>query len=94
MKVLIVHIKVSKDRVQDFIAATLENAAASRTEPGVSRFDLLQDEADPCLFALVEAYRDERAQASHKETAHYKKWKDLAEPMMAEPRTRALYAEL
>jgi quinol monooxygenase YgiN len=94
MKILIVHIKVSKDRVQDFIAATRENAAASREEPGVARFELLQDEADPCLFVLVEAYRDEGAQAGHRETAHYKKWKELAEPMMAEPRTRALYTEL
>lgn len=94
MKVLIVHIKVSKDRVDEFIAVTRENAAASRKEPGVLRFELLQDESDQCLFVLVEAYRDEGAQASHKGTAHYEKWKEQAEPMMAEPRTRALYAEL
>ncbi len=94
MKVLIVHIKVSEDEVEKFIAATLENAAASRRESGVSRFELLRDDDDPCRFVLVEGYRDEGAQASHKETAHYKKWKELAEPMMAEPRTRALYTEL
>jgi quinol monooxygenase YgiN len=92
--ILIVHIRVSKDRVDEFIAATRENAVLSRREPGISRFDLLQDQSDPCRFVLVEGYRDAEAQATHKETAHYLKWKDLAEPMMAEQRTRALYSEL
>jgi (4S)-4-hydroxy-5-phosphonooxypentane-2,3-dione isomerase len=94
MNILIVNIRVSKDKVGAFIAATRENAARSREEPGIARFELLQDEADPCRFALIEAYRDAEAQARHKETAHYLKWKDLAEPMMAEPRTRALFSEI
>ena len=88
---LIVNIRVFKDKVEDFVEATAENAALSRQEPGVFRFELLRDEADPCRFALVEGYRDAEAQARHKETAHYEKWKRLAEPMMSEPRTRALY---
>jgi (4S)-4-hydroxy-5-phosphonooxypentane-2,3-dione isomerase len=66
----------------------------SRREPGISRFELLQDEADPSRFVLVETYRDAVAQAAHKETAHYLKWKELVEPMMAEPRTRALYSPI
>jgi quinol monooxygenase YgiN len=94
MKVLIVNIRVAKERVGEFVAATRENAEASRKEPGVARFEILQDEADSCHFVLFEAYRDEKAQASHKETPHYRKWKDLAEPMMSEPRTRVLYSEL
>lgn len=94
MNILIVHIRISKDKVEQFIAATRENAAASRREPGIARFDFLQDESDPCRFVLVEAYRDAEAQAKHKDTAHYSRWKELAEPMMAEPRTRALYSKL
>jgi len=94
MDVLIVNILVSRDRIEDFIAVTRENAARSRKEPGITRFELLQDRADPCRFALIEGYRDAEAQARHKETAHYATWKSLAEPMMAEARTRALYAAL
>jgi quinol monooxygenase YgiN len=94
MKTLIVHIRISADRVEAFIAATRANAAMSRKEPGIASFQLLQDEADPCRFVLVEAYRDAEAQAKHRETAHYLRWKDVAESMMAEPRTRALYIEL
>jgi (4S)-4-hydroxy-5-phosphonooxypentane-2,3-dione isomerase len=91
MKVLIVDIAVKPEAVGDFIAATLENAAASVLEPGIARFELLRDEADPCRFALVEAYRDDEGQGRHRETAHYKKWKDAVEPMMARPRTRSTY---
>jgi Uncharacterized conserved protein len=93
MKTLVVSIKVSKEKIGDFIEATRENMAHSRREPGVLRFDLLQDEADPSRFLLVEAYRDAEAQAAHKESAHYAKWRQLAEPMMAEPRTRAVYRD-
>lgn len=94
MKTVIVHIKVLKDKAEAFVAASLENRGHSLQEPGIGRFDLLADEEDPCRFVLVEGYRDSSAQAAHKETAHYKKWRDLVEPMMAEPRTRAVYREL
>lgn len=94
MITLIVNIKVLPGRADEFAAATLENLARSRREPGIARFELFRDEAEPCRFVLVEGYRGSEAQAAHKETAHYLKWKDLVEPMMAEPRKRASYAEL
>jgi quinol monooxygenase YgiN len=94
MKTLLVQVRVIKGKEGEFVAATLENAEKSRKEPGIFRFELLQDEADPSRFVLVEGYRDEAAQAAHKETAHYAKWKELVEPLMAEPRTRALYSTL
>jgi (4S)-4-hydroxy-5-phosphonooxypentane-2,3-dione isomerase len=91
MRVLIVDIAVKPEAVDAFVAATLENAAASAKEPGIERFELLRDEADPLRFALVEAYRDDEGQARHRETSHYKKWKDAVEPMMARPRARSAY---
>jgi (4S)-4-hydroxy-5-phosphonooxypentane-2,3-dione isomerase len=93
MRTMIVNVKVLRESVAAFVAATLENAAASRREPGIGRFELLQDESDSCRFVLVESYRDAAAQEAHRETPHYKKWKDQVEPMMAEPRTRATYLE-
>jgi (4S)-4-hydroxy-5-phosphonooxypentane-2,3-dione isomerase len=91
MKLMIVHIKVLPEMIDEFAAASLENSGHSREEPGVTRFELLQDETDPCRFVLIEGYRDDSAMAAHKLTAHYLKWKELAEPMMAEPRTRTVY---
>jgi len=94
MKIVIVRIHVLKEKTAEFIAATLENAGHSLEEPGISRFELLRDEESADRFVLIEAYRDAEAQAAHKDSAHYKKWRDLVEPMMAEPRVRAVYSAI
>jgi len=94
MRLLLVRIRVLEGCEEGFIAATLANQAGSLKEPGVRRFELLQDEADKRRFVLVEGYRDEVAQAAHKETAHYAAWRRAVEPMMAEPRVRELYSVL
>lgn len=91
MKVVLVRIQVKPGAEEAFLAATLENARASNREPGVARFDVLRDAEDPSRFVLVEAYRDEDAPARHKETAHYLRWKETAEPLMAGERTREFF---
>ena len=91
MDILMVSIRVRKDRVEDFRAATLANVEESLKEPGIGRFDLLQDPDDETRFVLIEGYLDSGAPARHKESAHYLAWKQVAEPMMAEPRTRAMF---
>jgi quinol monooxygenase YgiN len=94
MKIVIVHIRVVAGREEEFIEATLQNASHSLKEPGISRFELLREESRPDRFVLFEAYRDAGAQAAHRETEHYKRWRDLVEPMMAEPRSRAEYGDI
>lgn len=89
-----VHVHVRPDRVDDFIAATLDNARHSVREPGVARFDVIQDREDPTRFVLVEVYRDAAAPAAHKETDHYKRWRDGVAEMMAEPRAARRYVNL
>jgi (4S)-4-hydroxy-5-phosphonooxypentane-2,3-dione isomerase len=86
-----VDIAVAAGELDAFLAATAENAAASRDEPGVVRFDVLSDRTDPTHVVLVEIYRDEAAAAAHKETAHYATWRDTVAPMMARPRQAARY---
>jgi quinol monooxygenase YgiN len=86
MLIVHVHVHVKPDCVEAFQAATLENARASVREPGIARFDVLQQADDPTRFVLVEVYRSPDAPAAHKQTAHYAKWRDAVAPMMAEPR--------
>jgi (4S)-4-hydroxy-5-phosphonooxypentane-2,3-dione isomerase len=90
---LIVHVDVAvvPEQLDAFLAATQENAVASRDEPGIARFDVLGDRADPSHVVLVEVYRDEAAAAAHKDTAHYQRWRDMVAPMMARPREAARY---
>jgi autoinducer 2-degrading protein len=90
---IIVHVfvHVSPDALAAFTAATLENARNSITEPGVVRFDIVQQEDDPTRFLLIEIYRTPEDPARHKETAHYATWRETVEPMMAEPRRSVRY---
>jgi (4S)-4-hydroxy-5-phosphonooxypentane-2,3-dione isomerase len=81
-----VHVQVKPDCVGAFQQATLANARASLSEPGIARFDVMQRQDDPTRFVLVEIYRNAEAPAQHKETAHYAAWRDAVAPMMAEPR--------
>lgn len=94
MLVVHVHVHVRPEAVEAFKAATLENARHSVQEPGVARFDVVQQLDDPTRFVLVEVYRDDQAPAAHKQTAHYAKWRDTVEPMMAEPRHSVKYQNL
>jgi quinol monooxygenase YgiN len=92
MLATLVHIHVKGDCVEAFKLATLENARHSVKEAGIARFDVLQQSEDPTRFTLVEVYRTAEAPAQHKETAHYKLWRDTVADMMAEPRLGVRHA--
>ncbi|MGB7980929.1 MAG: antibiotic biosynthesis monooxygenase [Candidatus Nanopelagicales bacterium] len=91
---LIVHVDVHvvAGEVAAFVAATIDNATASLQEPGVLRFDVVSDLADPTHVVLVEVYRDTAAAEAHKQTAHYATWRDAVAPLMAVPRTSTKFA--
>jgi quinol monooxygenase YgiN len=93
---LIVHVfaHIKPDMVEAFKNATIENARNSINEPGIARFDVLQQNDDPARFVLVEVYRTPDDPARHKETAHYQKWRDTVANMMAEPRTSVKYSNV
>jgi quinol monooxygenase YgiN len=87
MLIVYVHVRVKPEYVEAFKTATLANARSSVQEPGVARFDVVQQSDDATKFVLVEVYRDAAASAAHKETKHYPVWRDTVAAMMAEPRT-------
>ena len=93
---LIVHVyaHVKPAQVEAFRTATLENARNSIQEPGIARFDVIQQQDDPTRFVLVEVYRTSDDPPRHKETAHYQKWRDTVTDMMAEPRTSIKYTNV
>ena len=87
MFIVHVQVQVKPESVEAFRAATIENARQSVAEPGIARFDVVQQADDPARFVLVEVYRNAEAPAAHKETKHYQVWRDTVAPMMAEPRS-------
>ena len=94
MLVVHVHIHVKPEHVEAFKQATIANARESIKEPGIARFDFVQQQDDPTRFVLVEVYRTPEAPAAHKETKHYLTWRDAVAPMMAEPRSSEKFENL
>lgn len=94
MLVVHVQVQVKTECVEAFKAATIENARQSIREPGIARFDVVQQADDPTRFVLVEVYRTAEAPASHKETTHYQVWRDTVAPMMATARSSVKFQNL
>ena len=91
MFAVMVHIKVKSDSIEAFKQATILNAQGSLREPGIARFDFIQQQDDATRFLLVEVYASEQATLDHKQTQHYQTWRDTVEGMMAEPRKGVRY---
>ena len=87
MFIVHVFVHVKEEQIESFKQATIENARNSVKEPGIARFDVVQQQDAPTRFILVEVYRTPEDPVKHKETEHYKKWRDTVADMMAEPRT-------
>jgi len=94
MLIVHVHVRVNPECVEAFKQAALENARQSVKEPGIARFDVLQQADDPTRFLLIEVYRDANAPARHKETGHYARWRYAVAPMMAEPRASVKFTSV
>lgn len=94
MLVVHVQIHVKSEFLEAFKQATLDNARNSVQEPGIARFDVVQQSDDPTRFVLSEVYRSPDALTHHRTTAHYARWRDAVEEMMAEPRARVEYSNV
>ena len=94
MFIVHVFVDVKPEFVDEFKAASIANAQNSIKEPGIARFDVVQDIADPTRFVLVEVYRTDAAPARHKDTEHYKIWRDTVAPMMNTPRSARKFSNI
>ncbi len=86
MIVTIVHVWVKPAYIEKFIEACITNHNKSLEETGNLRFDILQDASDFAKFTLYEAYDSEESSKAHKNTEHYKSWRDTVADWMAKPR--------
>ena len=91
MLIVHVHVHVKPDCIEAFKKISEDNARNSILEPGITRFDVVQQQDDPARFVLVEVYRTQEAPANHKDTEHYQRWRDSVERMMTEPRYSVKY---
>jgi (4S)-4-hydroxy-5-phosphonooxypentane-2,3-dione isomerase len=94
MHIVHVFVHVKSDKVNEFMDATRENARNSIQEPGIARFDVLQDVKDATRFVLCEVYKTPEDALKHKETKHYQTWRDSVAGMMEEPRNGVPYKNI
>jgi len=94
MFIVHVFIHVKPGNREGFKDATLANVKNSLQEPGIARFDLIAQADNPNRFVLVEVYRSPDDAVKHKETAHYKAWRDTVAQMMAEPRSSIKFVNI
>ena len=91
MIVTCVYILVKPEAIGEFIKASEANHQESVKEPGNFRFDITQQADDPCRFMFYEAYESEESVVNHKNTAHYLKWRESVQEMMADTRKGVKY---
>ncbi|MFL6571889.1 MAG: putative quinol monooxygenase [Burkholderiales bacterium] len=79
----IAEIEVDAAQLENYRAAVNEQIeAAIRTEPGVLVLYAVAEREDATRIRVFEVYRDADAYRSHLETAHFKKYKAVTEPMV------------
>jgi autoinducer 2-degrading protein len=94
MIVQVVTLQVQPDKLDVFMAEITANASASREEPGVVQFDILQQTDESFRFMLYEVYKEETDLEAHRQTPHFKHWVEFGVPLLAGERVRTIYSLL
>jgi len=90
----VVYLKVQPEKMDIFLAEATANARASLSEPGVVRFDFLQQADAPTKFMLYEVYRSAEALEAHRHTEHFKRWVEKGVPTLVGERVRVIYRNI
>lgn len=93
---LIVHVfmHIKDEYIKKFRIASLENVEKSLEEPEVADFEIIQQKDDSTKFLFMERYYTEEGQLKHRETDHFKKWKEETKEMFVEPYTFIKYKDV
>jgi quinol monooxygenase YgiN len=67
---VILHLTARPDTVDALKAVLVRVAQQSRTDPGCNSYQVLQDPAAPCNFALIEDWASEAASDHHMALPH------------------------
>ncbi len=80
MKCMLIEVHVKASALDEFLKIIKYDAVHSeKDEPGCLRFDVLRDNEDPLKFYFYEVYKDEAAQAAHRQAPHFSQWAQFTE---------------
>ncbi len=92
--VAVVPILVKPQCIEEFIDIVTQNARCSREESGVISFDVMQNKENVSEFLLVEVYRTPEDQLKHRETEHFKVFKEQVQDLIQEPYQATIFKTL
>ncbi len=86
---LLITMHLDPAHVQDVVDAYREHSrVAAATEPGLVRFDVHQDEADPTRLVLYEAYASDAAHAAHVAGDSHQRARGLVDSLIEQGKAR------
>lgn len=91
MVIVQIYLTIKKENIEDFIRFTNDNVSNSVKEPGVKRFEFFRDLDSENKFVLFEMFKSVDDQNMHRETGHYKRWKENTSEMLEVPYTRSSF---
>lgn len=94
MYIQVVYLEVHPEKLNTFMTEAAANARASLAEPGVVRFDFLQQTDAPTKFMLYEVYRSADDLEAHRHTEHFKRWAEKGVPTLIGERVRMIYRNI
>jgi quinol monooxygenase YgiN len=82
---VVTHVDLTPNFVEDGAKLLQQFAAESRHDPGVVRFELLEDNGRHNHFTLVEVWENSKAFDAHEAAEHTKNFREKLQPMLGSP---------
>ncbi|HWF39279.1 MAG TPA: antibiotic biosynthesis monooxygenase [Candidatus Acidoferrales bacterium] len=82
---VVTHVDLTPNNVEDGTKLLQQFAADSRHDPGVVRFELLEDNDRHNHFTLVEVWENFKAFEAHEAAEHTKIFREKLQPMLGSP---------
>jgi len=82
---VVVHIDVMNARIDEAEALIRQHAADSKKDPGVVRYEAIQETARRNHFTVVEIWKDQAALEAHEAAAYTRQYREKIQPMLGGP---------
>ena len=82
MKTIIANFEVNHNNRESFIIHTYLMKANTLLELGCVKYDIFVNERNNCEFTFIEVFENNEAFEFHKNSEHFKKWKELTHEMI------------
>jgi len=82
---VVTHVDVTPNFTADATKALREFAAESKKDPGVVRFEVLQQDSRANHYTVVEVWQTRQAFEAHSVSEHSKRFREKLQPMLGSP---------